>query len=48
MLDSLVNRDAATERKNQDSDDEAPEIYFLAVTERKIFVRRFGSAFHAV
>ena len=41
MRDSFIDRHAAAERKDQNRDDQRPEIDFCAVAERMGLVRRF-------
>ncbi len=38
VLDSFIHRNTATQCKNENSNDETPEIEFLTMAERKIFI----------
>ena len=48
MDDAFVDRDAGTQREDQQGDDETPEIDFTAVPHRVLGRRRRRSAMHAV
>jgi len=41
MLYALINGYATPKCKNQDGNNKTPEIYFLAMTKREMFVRGF-------
>ena len=48
LLNTLVDRDARTNGKNQDGDNKCPEIEFSSVAERMLFVGGFLRTFQAM
>src|SRR5690242_3157222 len=48
VYDALENRHACAEHKQQNGDDEAPEVDFASITERMLFIRTARGSLQAV
>jgi len=46
VVDSFVDRDAGTDREDEDGNHETPEVNFLPVSKGIVFIGRFLGPFH--